>query len=123
MFFFEVKGGSIYDATRTVIELLREIKSTPPNPDEMMKAGFVTNAYMLYDSPRDLNFTFAYDNHILSSSYSSIEERSAKYAAITPERLREVASLIFRPENLTLAIKGNKKKIDALKLEEIIKKL
>ena len=123
VFFFEVKGGSIYDATRTVIELLREIKSTPPNPDEMMKAGFVTNAYMLYDSPRDLNFTFAYDNHILSSSYSSIEERSAKYAAITPERLREVASLVFRPENLTLAIKGNKKKIDALKLEEIIKKL
>ena len=123
VFFFEVKGGSIYDAAKTVVELLREIKTTPPRPDEMMKAGFVTNAYLLYDSPRDINFTFAYDNHILSSGYSSIEERSAKYAAITPDRIREVASLIFRPENLTLAIKGNKKKIDAEALENILKEL
>jgi hypothetical protein len=34
-----------------------------------------------------------------------------------------VAELVFKPENLTLALKGNKKKIDLSRLEEIIKKL
>lgn len=123
VFSFEVRGGSIYDAVQTTIDLLGEIKRVSPSPDEMMKAGFVTNAYLLYDNPRDLNFTFAYDNHILSSGYKSVEDRAERYKAITPERMREVASEVFRPENLTLAIKGNKKKIDTPRLEEMIKKL
>ena len=123
VFSFEVRGGSIYDAVQTTIDLLGEIKRALPSPDEMMKAGFVTNAYLLYDNPRDLNFTFAYDNHILSSGYKSVEDRAERYKAITPERMREVASEVFRPENLTLAIKGNKKKIDIEKLEKIVEKL
>ena len=88
-----------------------------------MKAGYVTNAYLLYDEPRELNFTFAYDNHIVNSGYRSIEERAAKYKAVTPERIKEVANTIFRPQNLTLTVKGNKKKISVEKLEEIIKEL
>ena len=75
---------------------------------------------MLLDDPRDLCFTFAYDNHILGLGYRTIEERRAAYAGITPERLREVAALIFRPENMTVALKGNKKKIDITRLENII---
>jgi predicted Zn-dependent peptidase len=122
-FSFEVRGGSIYDAVETTVYLLQQIKTTPPHPDEMMKAGFVTNAYLLYDNPRELNFTFAYDNHILDSSYESVEGRAEKYKSITPIRICEVASEVFRPENLTLAIKGNKKKIDLDKIEEIVKKL
>ena len=89
----------------------------------MMKAGYVTNAGLLYDESRELNFTFSYDNHIMNSGYRSVEERAEKYRVITPERVREVASIIFRPENLTLTLKGSKKKIDTKKLEEIIKKL
>ena len=78
----------------------------------MMKVGYIENGRLLYDSPRDLNFTFAYDNHVMSAGYDSIDTRAALYAAVTPERLREVADIIFRPENLTLTVKGNKKKID-----------
>lgn len=123
VFSFEVRGGSVYEATETAISLLRRFKQTPPSEDEMMKAGYVTNAYLLYDEPRELNFTFAYDNHIMDAGYRSIEERKESYSAVTPERIREVAEIIFRPENLTLTLKGNKKKIDVAKLEEIIKKL
>ena len=123
VFSFEVRGGSIYDSVETAISLLRQIKENPPTEDEMMKAGFVTNAYLLYDNPRDLNFTFAYDNHIMNACYDSIEGRAMKYASITPHRMMEVARAVFKPENLTLAIKGNKKKIDISKIEEIIKKL
>lgn len=123
VFTYEVRGGSIYDAVETTVELLREYKTTLSDPDEMMKAGYVTNAYLLYDNPRELNFTFAYDNHIMSEGYDSIESRAERYRNVTPQRVREVADIILRPENLTLAIKGNKKKIDTKKLEEIINKL
>ena len=59
----------------------------------------------------------------MSSGYSSIEERTRLYKSVTPERIREIANIVFRPENLVLTMKGNKKKIDTKKLEEIIKKL
>lgn len=123
VFSFEVRGGSIYDSAEAVISILKSMKETLPEESSMMKAGYVTNAHLLYDEPRELNFTCAYDNHIMNAGYSSIEERADRYSAVTPERVREVAKEIFRPENLTLAIKGNKKKIDTAKLEEIIKKL
>ena len=123
VFSFEVRGGSVYDAVETTVELLREFKSTIPEERSMMKAGYVTNAGLLYDEPRELNFTCSYDNHIMNSGYRSIEERAEKYKSVTPERIREVAEIIFRHENLTLAMKGNKKKIDTSRLEEIIKKL
>jgi predicted Zn-dependent peptidase len=75
---------------------------------------------MLLDDPRELCFTFAYDNHILGLDYRGIEDRRSVYADITPERLREVARTVFRPENMTVALKGNKKRIDLVKLEKII---
>ena len=122
-FSFEVRSGSVYDAVETVLSILREFKEIPPRPEAMMKAGYIDNAYLLYDEPRELNFTFAYDNHIMNSSYDSIEGRANIYRDLTPERIREVAELIFRPENLTLTVKGNKKKISVEKLEEILKGL
>lgn len=123
VFSYEVRGGSVYDAVETTVELLREYKQTPPTEEEMMKAGYVTNAGLLYDNPRELNFTFAYDNHIMDEGYRDIYERAARYERVTPERLREVAEILFTKENLTLAIKGNKKKIDTERLEEILRKL
>ena len=123
VFSYEVRGGSVYDAIETTVDLLREYKSRIPTEDEMMKAGYVTNAGLLYDNPRELNFTFAYDNHIMDERYRDIRERAARYERVTPERLRDVAALIFTKENLTLAMKGNKKKIDTDKIEEILKKL
>lgn len=123
VFSYEVRGGSVYDAVQTTVELLREYKERIPSEDEMMKAGYVTNAGLLYDNPRELNFTFAYDNHIMDEGYGDIAERAARYERVTPERLREVAEILFTKENLTLAIKGNKKKIDTERLEEILRKL
>ncbi len=120
---FEVRGGLVYEAVETAISLLRDFKSRLPGEEEMMKASYVTNAPLLYDSPSETNFAFAYDNHIMGESYTCISERAERYASVTPARIRELAERIFRPENLTLTLKGNKKKIDAERLERIIKTL
>ena len=46
--------------------------------------------------------------------------RAAAYAAVTPEALRLAAEKIFRPDRLTLVVKGNAKKVDREKLLEIL---
>ena len=86
-----------------------------------MKAGYVENSSMLYDDPRELNFTFAYDNHVLSAGYESLEERAEMYGRVTPERINEVFRLVFRRENLTLTVKGNKKRINLDALERLVR--
>lgn len=122
-FSYELREAKLYEAIEMTLELLRELKNVPKPPEKCMKAGFVDNAYMLYDDMRELNFTFGYDNHILGLGYKNIEDRLEKYSSVTPERLLAVAKEIFRPENLTLTLKGNKKKIDTGRLEDLIKSL
>ena len=122
-FSFEVRPALLYESVETVVSILSSFKAALLEDSQLMKAGYVTNSGMLYDSAGELNFAFAYDNRVMNAGYSDISERAAAYSAITPERIREIANMLFRPENLTLAIKGNRKKIDVEKLEEIVKKL
>ena len=68
-----------------------------------------------------MNFTFAYDNHVMGAGYGSIEERRRAYADITPAQIRAAAGELFRRSNLTVSIKGKKKKINVDRLNEIIK--
>ena len=121
-FSFEVRQGSVYEAAELLLSLLSEFKSTLLPEEKMMKAGYVDNSDMLYDDPRELNFTLAYDNHILAEGYKTLKERAERYRAVTPERLRDAAKEIFRKENLTLTVKGKRKSIDTARLEEIINK-
>ena len=119
-FSFEVRPDAIYEAIETTLAILTELKRVPLRDDECMKAGYVDNAFMLYDDTRELNFTFAYDNHIMNSGYSSLEERRERYKAVTPAALMRAAGQIFSPDNLTLTVKGSKKRIDTEKILGII---
>ncbi len=119
-FSYELKESKLYEAAETTKELLGSYAAQPLDADRCMRAIYIDNAGMLLDDPRDLCFTFAYDNHVLGLGYRDIGERRAAYAAITPQRLCEVAKIVFRPENMTVALKGNKKKIDIEKLKKII---
>ncbi len=121
-FSFEVRAGSVYEAAELLLSLLSEFKSETVPEEKMMKAGYVDNAGLLLDDPRELNFTFAYDNHILSEGYRTLDERAERYRAVTPERLRLAARELFKKENLTLTVKGKRKSIDTRRLEEIINK-
>lgn len=122
-FSYELKDKDIYDAVALTVDILNSLKNADEAELESMKAGYVDNAYMLYDDARELNFTFAYDNHVMNQGYADIEERKRAYAAVTPEALRHVAERMFRASALTLTVKGNKKRIDTQRLEEIIRRL
>ena len=119
-FSYEVKEREIYSSVELVLSILSEIKQRCLSEAECMKAGYVDNALMLYDDPRELNFSFAYDNHVMGLGYASLDARRNTYAALTPEDVRNAAAEIFRFENLTVTVKGNKRRIDVEKIKNII---
>ena len=123
VFSFEVRQDKIYEAAECVIDILKSIKKTLLSEDECMKAGYVDNVMLLCDDVRELGFTMAYDNKVMGLGYSSVDARAAAYDAVTPEQIRAAANEIFRPENLTLTLKGNKRKIDTARLEGIASNL
>ena len=120
-FYYEVRPDAVTEAVALTLGLLQQLRETTLSEEECMKAGYVENSSMLYDDPRELNFTFAYDNHVLSAGYESLEERAEMYGRVTPERLSEVFRFVFRRENLTLTVKGNKKRINLDALERLVR--
>ncbi len=122
-FSYELRERDIYEAVRLTVDILKDLKSTLLDERNCMKRGYVDNAYMLLDDSRELGFTMAYDNHIMELGYDGIDSRIEAYRGVTPEHIRAAACRIFRSENLTLTLKGNKKKIDTEKLKQIIRTL
>ncbi len=122
-FGYEVKERDIYDAASITVDILNDYAKNLREPSEIIKAGYVDNAPLLYDDMREFNFTMAYDNHIMDSGYKTLEDRIEAYRALTPEKIRDTARELFRPENLTITVKGNKKRIDTERLKQIANKL
>lgn len=122
-FSFEVKERDIYDAVQCSVDILNSFKRELLSDFECMKAGYTDNADLLFDDAREMNFTFAYDCHVMGLLYKTVEERRAEYEKITGEDIRRGARQIFTPENLVLTVKGNKKKIDLGRLLEICRTL
>ena len=122
-FSFEVRRGELENALEMTVNILNEFKKTLHAPDRLMKSGYVDNAYMLYDDARELNFTFAYDNHVMDLGYASIDERRSAYERISSEDIRRASEIIFSIDNLTLTMKGDKRKINTEKLSEIVSRL
>jgi len=119
-FTYEVKNKDLLPAVQLTVDILNDFKKKAHPSYELMKSGYVDNAYMLYDDAREFNFTMAYDNHIMNLGYASLEERRAAYEKVTSRDVRRAACEIFKPQNLTLTIKGNKKKIDTEDIRKII---
>lgn len=119
-FTYEVRREELYEALSETVKILNGFKHDMLSDDECMKAGYVDNAYMLYDDYRELNFTFLYDNHILGANYGSIDERRAAYSGITPERIAELSGRIFTPERLTFTMKGKRRLTDKEKILGIL---
>ena len=122
-FTYELKAASLYEAIDTTVDILNDYKASVLPNSKCMKAGYVDNAYMLFDDIRELNFTFAYDNHIMDIGYPDISNRKNVYESVSPERLRDLFSEIFKLKNLTIAIKGDKKRIDTERILSSLRRL
>lgn len=117
-FSFEVQQASLLTAIEIIIEHLHKLKKIFPRDLACLTAPYIDNALMMCDHTEDLNWNFAYENHILNCNYADINARINSYAAVTEKRLIEMANEIFTRPNLLLTLKGKKKKIDTQKIKE-----
>ena len=112
----------LYEALELTLGILSEVKRKISDEGECMKAGYVDNAPMLLDDSRELNFTFGYGNHIMEQKYKTLDDHINAYKRVTPEEIQRTMETIFAPNNLTVTVKGKKRKIDKSRLDEILKK-
>ncbi len=119
-FCFEVKEGALYDSVEKTVAILSEMKRAVLPEKRCMRAAYVDNAHMLLDDARELNFTFAYDNHIMNAGYADIDARIRAYSSVTPERIRKIAEEIFRTQNLTFTMKGRASRTDRARLISLL---
>ncbi len=120
-FSFEVKEKDVEESIRIVLEILNDLKTNVCKTEDLIKAPYVDNAYLLCDDARELNFTFAYDAHILELPYGGLEDRIFAYRGVTGERMREVARTVFSLDHLTLTAKGSKKRLDPSALAALLR--
>lgn len=109
---YEVRADKLMQSVETVMDVFASAKNTSADRLPLILAFYTDNAEMMLDDAESIVSGFGYYNHIIGCGYASVEERKDKYRAVRGEKLNELAREIFRPENLVIAIKGNRKKID-----------
>ena len=117
-FSYEISFDDLYESLGASIKVLQNLKGNLSDFDfERAKLYVMTSTKM--DNVEDANWHLSYDNHILSYGYSDFDEERVLYAKITKNRLAAVIQEIFRPENLTVAIRAIKK-VDVDKIKNLV---
>ena len=122
-FKFEVQPDKIKESIETVIKILNDVKNGNFNFDANLKYE-INRLEMFWDNPDDLNWNMAFNNHILKSTPIDFEDKYyGRFKDITKEQIMKAACEMFKLCNMTVAIKGDKRKIKAEEIEETFKYL
>lgn len=116
-FWFEIGKGDMEEAVSRVIRALNAIKAGDFHFEANLCAQRA-NWLMMLDEPEELNWNMAYHNYILRDDPIVYDgDQVSRLQGITKANIMEAAREIFRKENLTLAVMGEKRKIDPQQLE------
>ncbi len=122
-FEFEVRKNKLYDAVKSVVNVLNSLEKKCGERLKFVKPKFTDNALLICDHCENFNWERAYECHILDIPYKSLEDKAKLYEKAGEEELKQSCKRIFRVKNLTLSLKAKKKTINVEKLEEIIRLL
>ena len=123
-FKFEVHKSKLYETVRSFISVFNQVKKGFSEADISTTRVFKTdNQIEMLDYPENLNWTFAYENHILSNNFLDINELANKYREIKKEQLVKIANEMFITNDITLVCIGNKKGLSENRLHEILLEL
>lgn len=121
---YEVSLKDLYDSLSAAVRLLNEMKKEVGTAAlANAKIYYTDNACLLLDNAEELNWTMAYENHILGGGSTSLSERSARYEAVGEEDVRRMAQKTFCRRSRMIGIKGRKKKLDLDRIETILAEL
>ena len=122
-FSFECKPREILCCAEKVVGILKSLKEGLHDELSLVRPAYTDNGPMLLDSAEELNWTRAYNGHILEEYYPSEEERCRAYAAVENAHVDALSRRIFTPDGLVLCVKTEKKKLDREALKKIMQKL
>ena len=108
---YEIPVAKLLESVALMLGLLTDAKKTVGESLYLAKAPYTDNAAFILDSARDFNWSLAYERHLLSLPYTSIEDRKKAFQAVTPERLCALAAEIFTPDCLSLTAKADKRAV------------
>lgn len=110
-FRFEIARRDIPAALKELMKLFRMLQEGQFSFENCLQKQ-LTKWELMRDDPCALNWSMAYENHILGAEPVEPEkERFGRYSSITKQDLMEAAGALFRPENMTFAVKGNGKEL------------
>ena len=122
-FKFEVSKAKLLDAVKIVVKILNDIKAGRFNYEASFKFETISVEIDL-DKPGSLNWNMAYYNHILKTDLVDYTDKLyGRFKNVSKEQVIEAAKEIFQTKNMTVAIKGNKKKINTEEIAAILKNL
>ncbi len=122
-FKFEVVEDKVEEAFTFVIKTLNNFKKGNFNFEANFQSE-LSSWKVVLDNVDDLNWCLAFHNHILKSdSIDYDKEYFGRLDGITRETVIQAAKEIFRTMNMTVVMKGNRRKIDVQKINEILSDL
>ncbi|MBR5308162.1 MAG: insulinase family protein [Clostridia bacterium] len=122
-FLYEVGAKDVVKSVKKVVEILSSLKKGIRDELDYARASYVVNAKCLLDEPEELNFQLGYEGRLMGHGYASFDERTESYKSVTPERMTEIVREIFRPENLVLTFKEDKKRISIDEIRSVVSEL
>ena len=119
-FKFEVAEDKIEEALALVIKTLDDLKYGRFNFEANYQCE-LASWIVVQDNVDDFNFCLAFNNHILRHNDVDYSKKHlGRLDGITKEMVVMAAKEIFRTKNMTVAMKGNKRKINVQRLNEIL---
>lgn len=122
-FKFETDPQKLYQVFTAVAEMLNDFKNGRFNFESFLNREKI-NCKRELDNAGNLNWSLAYYNHILKSDgIDYAKENCGIYNDLTKEEVVNAAKEIFKTSNMTIAMRGNKRRIDVDKIYEIMKSI
>ncbi len=113
---YEVRPSNLLRSVEIVCGILNGLKAGLSDELDYVLPLYRDNNGLLLDNAEEFNWNRAYEVHILGCPYKTHEDRARAFAAVSPQRISQIAADLFRPENLTFTIKGRKKTLPKEKL-------
>lgn len=120
---FEVAEKNMIEAVEHLISSFRRLKTGDFNFEANYNYELASCVFTA-DNPSNLNWDLGYNNFILKTDaldYS--DEKSGRFNGISKEDIINAAKDIFQRKNVTVAIKGDKRRVKISEIENILQSL
>lgn len=120
---YEVSKKNLENSINAVINVFNKLKNGDFNFKNNLQK-LLTKWELLQDNIGDLNWCLAYENHILCNNKIDYNKNLfGKFDKLNKDEIIKCADKIFKTQNLTLALKGNKKHLDTIDFNKMLKAL